>query len=110
MKENQAKLEEAFSLLRRALEIHKFASFRERFASVEQWKEEGPHLKKQAYIAWLSAKISIMSNKDMFDNYIEQNKSSIADSDLHNFESAVKVTEAEMSQEFEKQILRNSSK
>lgn len=108
MKENP-ELGEAFSLLRRALEIHRYAEFRNRFASVEQWKEEGPYLRKQAYMAWLSAKMVIMNNRDSFDEYIRQNESSLCKSDIENYNSAVKVTVKEMERELENQILKEET-
>jgi hypothetical protein len=95
-----------FDLLRNALSISKYASFRQRFASIEQWHEEGPTLHAQAYICWLNAKSYIGEDRAEFERYIESIDSDLCQDDIDNFKAALKVIDKELEKEFEQQILK----
>lgn len=101
----KAKLDKIFEHLNIALSAAKYASWRHRFASTEQWKEEGPHLNNVAYSNWFIAKQAIMENKEDLDKYIDSNLDSIKQLDLENYNAAIKVTEKEMEAELENLIL-----
>ncbi len=104
MKANETKkdLNEIADLLRNALSIGKFMDMRERFASPEQWRYEGPRLKKQAFMSWHIAKLSIAERKEEFENYILGNKDQFSIGDVENFQAAIRVMEKEMEEQMEK--------
>lgn len=108
MKENnvEQELNDIVSLLRNALSISNYITFRYRFASEHQWAEEGPHLKKQAYAAWHIAKISIGQRRDDLEQYIKSNKDKFSEDDVHNFIAAIKVIDKEIEESFEQEILK----
>lgn len=99
------KLDEVFKYLDIALSVGRYGSWRQRFASVEQWKEEGPYINNVAYSNWFIAKRLIMENREEFAKYISSNLDSIRQLDLENYNAAVKVTEQEMRTELENLIL-----
>jgi hypothetical protein len=63
--------EEVSILLDRVLKTALTAQWRERYASVEQWKEEGPNLKKVATTSWFAAKAIICENRFNLDKYVK---------------------------------------
>jgi len=94
-------IQEVFDLLKRAIEVGNYADFRQRFASEEQWKVEGPALRREAYMAWYIAKRTIGENRPKFEAAILGNPQNYAEKDVHTFRAALEVIDKEIEQEME---------
>lgn len=97
------------TLLRNALHIGKYAEMRSRYASTDQWKDEGPHLRKQAYIAWLLAKQAIGDQRPELEQYLRTNKDSLPQGDVDNFIAAIQVIDKELETVFEQDVLKEEN-
>lgn len=108
MKESSVQTDfgDVIGLLRNALHIGKYMEMRSRFASEQQWKEEKDHLEKQAYAAWMLAKITIGDRRDELEAYLRENRDSFGEDDVNNFIAAIQVIDKEVQESFEREILK----
>ena len=108
-KQTKDNFEQILKLLSEAAQVEFYADMRRRFASDEQWKVEGPHIRKEAAIKWFTAKHMIGDDREALGKYLTHNKDKFSESQLNTYNAALKVIDKEIETQFEEQFLKEEA-
>ena len=105
----ETKLAHILKLLREAAQVEFYADLRRRFASDEQWKHEGPEIRRHATVCWFAAKQAIGEDREALDKHLKENKLKFSESDFNTYMAALQVIDKEVETQFEQQFLKEET-
>ena len=105
----EERLAHILKLLVEASQSEFYADMRRRYASTEQWKVEGPNIKRHAAVCWFAAKQAIGEDREELNKHLRENKDKMSPQQLTTYLAALQVIDKEVETQFEQQFLEEDN-